>query len=50
MNQFHKYLVDDKSNAFVFLNPEPLTINILQRWSGICDQFGLSSFMSSFKT
>ena len=37
------------NNGFVFPDPEQPIINILYEWSGICDQFGLCSFMISFK-
>ena len=35
------------SNAFVFPNPEPRTINILYGWSGTSGQFRLCCFMFS---
>ena len=38
------------NNEFVFLNPGPLIFNILYGGSGICSQFGLCSFVSSFIT
>ena len=38
------------SNAFVFPDPEPLIINILHGWSGICSQSRLCYFMVSFVT
>ena len=36
------------NNELVFPDPEPQNINILYGCSGICDQFGLCSFMFSF--
>ena len=38
------------SNAFVFSDPEPPTINILYACSAISDQFGLCSFVFSSVT
>ena len=35
------------SNAFVYPDPEHPIINVLYIWSGISDQSGLFSFMSS---
>ena len=37
-------------NEFAFPNPESPIINILHGSSGICDQFGLCSFMIYFVT
>ena len=37
------------SHAFVFLDPKPLTINILYEWSGTSGQFGLCSFVFWFE-
>ena len=36
------------TNAFVFPDAEPPTVNILYVWSGISGQLGLFSFISPF--
>ena len=43
-------LFSSLSNAFVFPDPEPPVINILNGWSGISGQFGLCSIIFFFNT